>query len=890
MKRMLSSVLAAVMLLQGIVCADAGKTEIYSENFSAFTDGDSATTLGSFKANKTSEQLTVKQSGETKYLVVPSTTAEEQANRFSAAIYTGTLSGEGANEVSVTFEKKENIVSGVRFYLHNSNRNYYELSFGMAHAYTLTKSVSNSRTVMEISDTSSQLNEGMYNLEIAYSSDVIKWRIKDSDDKAMAGTDDLGIDWHTFTVENPFSQTNDTTFALIGGGGLASGSAYTDVKVYSVDELDDGSDWVFKYNDDFSAYDKNTLSQRIGVWASNGKKGILTALSTDLKIADVSYASVSKSSMCVPATNLYNDTANFTTAILEIDVPAGGKQEIKATFKTDAELVTGVRFMVHNDGNNYYEFHKNRNGNNEPGWALIKAVDGARTKIAGGTNGKVLSGTEYTLKLTCDYVDYAGVITWELKTCDGSRVMYNGNIEVTNASGSCEDLNPFKNIGTSRIELLSGAQNAKYSYFTDVSVKATESHEEPPLNENDQASVAAYLARQNSIISAYNTAVNNHSVSEMTEFLVGGGRLALSRMDRVNVTELSDLSADELNRLAERLISYGDTIRFETLSDIKTFEDRIVTEIAIGKLCNVENSDTISTLIDSYASAFGLPVNEYYTSMKESVAERLCSRTFVNAADFKDAFSEAVVMANYNYTINGEYFLQLIQEYADVIGYNKTHFETIDKLGASNAMLSADVKATINNLTDMASWIDRYSIAPTPTSTPTPTPTPNPGQSSGGGGGGGGSFAVLPKQTAAPVKKDENAPLVSAAQIYTDVPETHWAYEAIRFLNARKAVSGYEDGSFKPEGNITRAEFITMLTGIYNIEMPAETAEEEKSAFTDTTETDWYYPGIMAAARAGIMSGDGGMAYPNREITRQEMAVLICKAMEYKGFDINSDT
>ncbi|MDD6736366.1 MAG: S-layer homology domain-containing protein, partial [Clostridiales bacterium] len=90
--------------------------------------------------------------------------------------------------------------------------------------------------------------------------------------------------------------------------------------------------------------------------------------------------------------------------------------------------------------------------------------------------------------------------------------------------------------------------------------------------------------------------------------------------------------------------------------------------------------------------------------------------------------------------------------------------------------------------------------------------------------------------------------------------------------------------------NITRAEFITMLTGIYNIEMPAETAEEEKRAFADTTETDWYYPGVMAAAYAGIMSGDGGMAYPNREITRQEMAVLICKAMEYKGFDINSDT
>lgn len=46
---------------------------------------------------------------------------------------------------------------------------------------------------------------------------------------------------------------------------------------------------------------------------------------------------------------------------------------------------------------------------------------------------------------------------------------------------------------------------------------------------------------------------------------------------------------------------------------------------------------------------------------------------------------------------------------------------------------------------------------------------------------------------------------------FTDVPETHWAYKAIESLADMGIINGYEDGTFKPDEAVTRAELATML-------------------------------------------------------------------------------
>ena len=48
---------------------------------------------------------------------------------------------------------------------------------------------------------------------------------------------------------------------------------------------------------------------------------------------------------------------------------------------------------------------------------------------------------------------------------------------------------------------------------------------------------------------------------------------------------------------------------------------------------------------------------------------------------------------------------------------------------------------------------------------------------------------------------------VSAAE-YTDVSDAHWAYKQINYLDAE--ITGYPDGTYKPENTVTRAEFLTL--------------------------------------------------------------------------------
>lgn len=113
-------------------------------------------------------------------------------------------------------------------------------------------------------------------------------------------------------------------------------------------------------------------------------------------------------------------------------------------------------------------------------------------------------------------------------------------------------------------------------------------------------------------------------------------------------------------------------------------------------------------------------------------------------------------------------------------------------------------------------------------------------------------------------------------QSFGDVPPNHWAAGVIRTLSEKGIVGGYPGGLFKPENNISRAEFIKMLTGAIGL-------PEDKSGaplFSDVARSEWYFGCIQAAAKAGFSKGyDTGEFRPDAQITRQEMAVILIRAM-----------
>lgn len=100
----------------------------------------------------------------------------------------------------------------------------------------------------------------------------------------------------------------------------------------------------------------------------------------------------------------------------------------------------------------------------------------------------------------------------------------------------------------------------------------------------------------------------------------------------------------------------------------------------------------------------------------------------------------------------------------------------------------------------------------------------------------------------------------------------HWAEANIKKLVELGAISGYPDGTFKPNATITRAEFATILVKAFKL------APSTSKVFADTA-NHWAKADISAAAAAGIVNGYSATQFgPNDQITREQMAVMIAKA------------
>lgn len=112
-----------------------------------------------------------------------------------------------------------------------------------------------------------------------------------------------------------------------------------------------------------------------------------------------------------------------------------------------------------------------------------------------------------------------------------------------------------------------------------------------------------------------------------------------------------------------------------------------------------------------------------------------------------------------------------------------------------------------------------------------------------------------------------------AAPSFADI-ENHWAKDSIMSLYNKGIVNGMDETTFAPDENVTRAQFVTMLCKAFNLK-----AEDSQSPFNDVSETDWYFPSVMAAYASDIAKGDySGNFNPNNLVTRQDMAVLAYRA------------
>ena len=127
-----------------------------------------------------------------------------------------------------------------------------------------------------------------------------------------------------------------------------------------------------------------------------------------------------------------------------------------------------------------------------------------------------------------------------------------------------------------------------------------------------------------------------------------------------------------------------------------------------------------------------------------------------------------------------------------------------------------------------------------------------------------------------PVSTAQAEPLTPAG-ILNDV-QGHWAEKEINKWIQQNLVGGYADGTFKPDQNLTRAEFVAMVNRAFGY------TQKIDLEFTDVLPEDWYAVDIAKVVAADYINGyPDGTFRPEQTITRQEVAAILTQIFSFEG-------
>ncbi|GKX31770.1 hypothetical protein SH1V18_42500 [Vallitalea longa] len=121
---------------------------------------------------------------------------------------------------------------------------------------------------------------------------------------------------------------------------------------------------------------------------------------------------------------------------------------------------------------------------------------------------------------------------------------------------------------------------------------------------------------------------------------------------------------------------------------------------------------------------------------------------------------------------------------------------------------------------------------------------------------------------------------------FTDLADYSWAEKPIEVLAGKGIINGMSEGIYGPSSKLTRAQFVALITRMYQLEA------SQDSPFEDVAADAWYVQDVAAAYQNGIINGVSETEFaPNNTITKQEAAKVIMNVLEYLGYkeEANND-
>ena len=241
------------------------------------------------------------------------------------------------------------------------------------------------------------------------------------------------------------------------------------------------------------------------------------------------------------------------------------------------------------------------------------------------------------------------------------------------------------------------------------------------------------------------------------------------------------------------------------------------------------------------------------------ITQKLKGRAMTNSSELNKELKIAYILGAVMYSNGYEPIVKALESYGDLVGISGTISSRACQKMNRNDYTAENIKAAYLECSES--------------------------NGSGGGGNGSSSNRVSTSKSGvsgvSSVGKSETN--TDVEYVFDDMPMTHWAARAVLWLKDRKIVSGTDTGDFEPEREVAREEFTKMLVNICGLETSVNA-----SSFIDVKGGEWYEPFINSAVRAGIVNGiDEENFGIGKNITRQDMAVMIKRALDVKGIRLD---
>lgn len=297
---------------------------------------------------------------------------------------------------------------------------------------------------------------------------------------------------------------------------------------------------------------------------------------------------------------------------------------------------------------------------------------------------------------------------------------------------------------------------------------------------------------------------------------------------------------------------------------------------AFNKLSDGGKLNDLITECDNYLNITDTDIYDLYTNM-DSAYRTSAEAFFADKADFTDVeqiadlFNKKVLLKTNEAFLNWTYFNEFITKYYSYFNIDLTNYNKLDskKSEADKAM----VGKKFESVEDFKAAFD--------------TAVADAGKDTGKGGTSGSGSGSGIKSVGDKFKIDDIYVPVTpeTKEKFIDVPKSHWANEAVTTLAEKGIVAGKGNGNFDPDAAVSRKEAIKIIVLGLNV-----FREGESSSFGDVSSSDWAYPYISSAFAQKIVSGDDKGNYnPDAPVTRQDLAVLIHRAVRVSEYEINAN-